>query len=156
MSLHHNETERQKIMQSRFIVNTERQLVSAIRPKEQGHAISAGDTLSFVKPFLTPHGLIPAGTRGTVARTEGRDGSLWLKLEGLSLPCWGDMLYFSPYETEDMTACVVAGRYVRPRTLRRAALVSMVVATFLFGLTFDVPAVELFHVAELFGLDGGP
>lgn len=132
-------------MQPTFIVNSESRLVSAIRPKDMGHTITAGSTLVFVRPYLTPHGLVPSGTKGTVARVDDRDGSFWLQLSGFSLPAWGDMLLFSPYETEDMTACVARRVKAPARTVLVAA---MAVAALLFGLTFDVPALESFPVAD--------
>ena len=139
-------------MRPTFVFNSECQLVSAIRPKEEAHAVKVGARVWFVRPYMTPYGLIQSGAQGKVESVADHDGALWIKMDGLNLHAWGDKIYLSPFETEDITACVVGRGWSSARIKTAALVASSIGLSFLSGLLVDNrPALALASV-----IWGGP
>lgn len=95
-------------MRPTFLVTTNGELVSAIRKKGERHALRVGLRLELVYPFKTEHGTVAAGARGVVQSVDEEDGTTWLLMEGIepALLYWDNMLVITPYDTEDLTACI--------------------------------------------------
>lgn len=95
-------------MRPTFVVLTNGELVSAICRKGEQHALRAGLRLELAYTFDTEYGTVGAGARFVVLKVDEADGTTWLLAEGIepALFHWDNMLVISPFETEDLLACV--------------------------------------------------
>lgn len=96
-------------MRPTFLVTTNGELVSAIRKKGEQHTLRVGLRLELVQSYATDYGIVPAGARCVVQSVAEEDGTTWLLMDGYPWPAlfhWDDMLVLSPYDTEDLVACL--------------------------------------------------
>ena len=139
-------------MRATFKLNTSRGLVSAIRSKGEPHTLKVGVGIVLTKPFLAQHGLIPAGSKGWIESVAADDGTLWIFMEG-SIPAlayWDNRLVLSPFETEDLAACIeVWGNPIfSSRTKKRIAMAAALIAAVSIGCVGRCPPATAMRAAH--------
>lgn len=136
-------------MRATFKLNNTRGLVSAIRSKGEPHTLKVGDVLVMTRPFLAQHGLIPAGAKGWVESVAADDGTLWILMEGAipALTYWDNMLVLSPFETDDLAACMAVRKLpVMPaHTKKRMAMAAALAAAMFVGCVGSASAMRAAH-----------
>jgi hypothetical protein len=95
-------------MRTTFNISSSLELVSAVRPKGQPHALTVGTKLVLVHPYETEYGQVPAGAKALVEMVDDYDGTVWLLMEGIepALFHWDNRLVLSPFTCEDLVACI--------------------------------------------------
>ena len=95
-------------MRPTFVVTSNGELVSAINRKGDQHALRIGLRLDLAYPYRTEYGIVPAGARGVVMKVDEEDGTTWILMEGMepALFHWDNLLVISPFETDDLVACI--------------------------------------------------
>jgi hypothetical protein len=91
-----------------FVVMTNGELVSAIGVRGEAHALRAGLRLEMAYAYETDYGTVNEAARFCVAKIAEDDGTAWLMAEGIepALYHWDNMLVISPFDTEDLLACL--------------------------------------------------
>jgi len=138
-------------MRSTFVLNSEGQPVSAIRRKGEAHIITIGTPFTFARPYETIDGTVEPGAHGSVTHVDQSDGTLWIKMSTYerALLHWDNMIALSPYDTEDLTACVVCREPPPAANMnlrRRLAVAAALAAAFFIGMALQDPAAEAAHI----------
>jgi hypothetical protein len=95
-------------MRTTFVISANRELVSAVRPRMEPHALSVGTRIVLSQPYATDWGFVPKGAKGFVDHLHEADGTVEVLMEGIepALFHWNNTLVLSPYTCEDLVACV--------------------------------------------------
>jgi hypothetical protein len=135
-------------MRTTFVLTETKSLQSAIRPRVEPHAISAGTKVVLTAPFETPYGAVPAGAKGFVESVDAEDGTLWVLMEGMepALVRWDNMLVLSPFTCEELAVCTrlstdkMPSRTVVLRACHSTArLIAASLLAFVIGWAVDPP-----------------
>lgn len=95
-------------MRTTFVITSSKELVSAVRPRLEPHALTIGTQVVLRHPYLTEYGIVPQGAKGFIEYIDEASGRVEVLMEGMepALFHWGNTLVLSPFTCEDLLACI--------------------------------------------------
>jgi hypothetical protein len=98
-------------MRPAYLFDAELKPVSCLIPKSIPGAFVPGMEIKLTRSYNTEFGEIPLGTKGFVEYVDDETGLVEVLMEGIwpALMHWYNKLILVPFDTEDLTDCMVCG-----------------------------------------------